>query len=231
MVHSDTIRSAFSARLWDSLKKSGLDGRGAGAMLSRITGASPKASSKWLNGEAIPARSRLEIIARKTGVRPEWLEYGIEPMYPDADAPSSASAGNVYPVGNTPRKVPLLTRIPDDTETGMIMDDNVDEWVDTYIDVTEGMFALRVVGEVMLNPVGAPSFPEGTIIIVNPKKSPKHRSLVVVREPGKAPIFRKLSIVGDDRYLLPLNPRYEPEKITGPVQFLGCVVAGQIEIE
>ncbi|WP_415836086.1 hypothetical protein [Rheinheimera salexigens] len=35
-----------------------------------------KAANKWLNGESIPRRENLEIIAKSTKVRVEWLQYG-----------------------------------------------------------------------------------------------------------------------------------------------------------
>ncbi|MEE4465707.1 helix-turn-helix domain-containing protein, partial [Azotobacter chroococcum] len=48
----------------------------AGARLAEITKKTPKAASKWLNGEAMPGRANMLAIAEKLHVRAQWLQYG-----------------------------------------------------------------------------------------------------------------------------------------------------------
>lgn len=76
MVHIDEIRIAFVARLKASLAAHGIDQWGAGARLAEITKVTPKASSKWLNGETMPGPAKMLAIADALGVRVEWLQHG-----------------------------------------------------------------------------------------------------------------------------------------------------------
>ncbi|MDI5890634.1 helix-turn-helix transcriptional regulator [Halomonas sp. LR5S20] len=80
MVHSDDSRAEFSARLKKALEYAGQSGRGEGARLARLARVTPKAASKWLNGEARPGHDKLMLIANALRVREEWLDYGKGPM-------------------------------------------------------------------------------------------------------------------------------------------------------
>lgn len=53
------------------------------------------------------------------------------------------------------------------TEPGVRKED-AEEWVYTTALVSEMAFALRVRGDSMTNPLGSPSIPEGSIVIVEP---------------------------------------------------------------
>ena len=76
MVQIEEIRAAFVARLKKSLSAHGIDQWGAGARLAEIAKVTPKASSKWLNGESMPGPAKMQAIARALGVKIEWLQYG-----------------------------------------------------------------------------------------------------------------------------------------------------------
>ncbi|QTP60905.1 helix-turn-helix transcriptional regulator [Billgrantia antri] len=80
MVHTDISRAEFSARLKEALEHAGFAGRGEGARLARAIKVTPKAVSKWLNGEARPGHDKLVQIADALRVRVEWLDYGKGPM-------------------------------------------------------------------------------------------------------------------------------------------------------
>jgi phage repressor protein C with HTH and peptisase S24 domain len=75
MVHIDEIRSAFTSRLKQSLAAKGIDQWGAGARLAEIAKVTPKAASKWLNGEALPGPAKMQAIAAFLGVKIEWLQH------------------------------------------------------------------------------------------------------------------------------------------------------------
>lgn len=75
MVHIDEIRSAFTSRLKQSLAAKGIDQWGAGARLAEIAKVTPKAASKWLNGEALPGPAKMQAIAAYLGVKIEWLQH------------------------------------------------------------------------------------------------------------------------------------------------------------
>ncbi|WP_110601499.1 hypothetical protein [Salinicola lusitanus] len=94
MVHTGN-RDEFSSRLHMALRRAGKDGYGMGARLARAMRVTPKAASKWLNGEARPGHDRKVALARWLGIREEWLDYGRgemlrsdTPTPPDADAAS-----------------------------------------------------------------------------------------------------------------------------------------------
>ena len=75
MVQIEEIRAAFASRLKKSLAAKGIDQWGAGARLAEIAKVTPKAASKWLNGEAIPGPAKMQAIASFLGVRIEWLQH------------------------------------------------------------------------------------------------------------------------------------------------------------
>lgn len=89
MVDTQEIRDAFAARL-----NAALDdvadvrvGRGRNVdfhalMKAKAPGfnSSKQATHKWLRAESMPEKDNMRMIARLTGVRAEWLEYGDGPM-------------------------------------------------------------------------------------------------------------------------------------------------------
>lgn len=76
MVHIEDIRAAFVVRLKKALSAHGIDQWGAGARLAEIAKVTPKASSKWLNGESLPGPAKMNAIADALGVKIEWLQHG-----------------------------------------------------------------------------------------------------------------------------------------------------------
>jgi phage repressor protein C with HTH and peptisase S24 domain len=76
MVQIEEIRAAFVSRLKKSLAAHGIDQWGAGARLAEIAKVTPKASSKWLNGESMPGPAKMQSIADALQVKVEWLQHG-----------------------------------------------------------------------------------------------------------------------------------------------------------
>lgn len=76
MVQIEEIRAAFVARLKKALSAHGIDQWGAGARLAEMAKVTPKASSKWLNGETLPGPAKMSAIATALGVKIEWLQHG-----------------------------------------------------------------------------------------------------------------------------------------------------------
>ncbi|WP_454841945.1 LexA family transcriptional regulator [Pseudomonas hormoni] len=83
MVHIEDIRAAFVVRLKKALAAHGIDQWGAGARLAKIAKVTPKASSKWLNGESLPGPAKMSAVADALGVKIEWLQHGAgeEPSF------------------------------------------------------------------------------------------------------------------------------------------------------
>lgn len=76
MVQIEDLRTAFVGRLKEALANREIPEWGAGARLAKMAGVTPKASSKWMNGESMPGGVKMLAIANALGVRVEWLEYG-----------------------------------------------------------------------------------------------------------------------------------------------------------
>ena len=96
MVQIEEIRAAFASRLKKSLAEKGIDQWGAGARLAEMTKVTPKAASKWLNGESIPGAAKMQAIAENLGVKIEWLQHGSGegpgPLVDRIDGESSTAA-------------------------------------------------------------------------------------------------------------------------------------------
>lgn len=75
MVQIEEIRASFASRLKKSIAAKGIDQWGAGARLAEIAKVTPKAASKWLNGESIPGPAKMQAIASFLGVKIEWLQH------------------------------------------------------------------------------------------------------------------------------------------------------------
>lgn len=104
-----------------------------------------------------------------------------------------------------------------------------EQMIESCVPVTDGMYALRVEGDSMLNPNGAPTFPEGTIIIVDPCRAAGNGSLVVARDGHGNATFKKLSYDAGRAFLVPLNPRWDPIPIKEELHICGVVVASQFD--
>lgn len=96
MVQIEDIRAAFASRLKKSLAEKGIDQWGAGARLAEMTKVTPKAASKWLNGESMPGAAKMQAIAENLGVKIEWLQHGSGegpgPLVDRIDGESSTAA-------------------------------------------------------------------------------------------------------------------------------------------
>ena len=101
-----------------------------------------------------------------------------------------------------------------------------DAWVTTSRRVSRSAYALRVKGGSMTNPTGRPTFPDGTIIIVDPNVPHLHGSLVVVRfDDENEATFKRYEEDGAAQFLVPLNPAYKVIQIDRPAAFCGVVVS------
>lgn len=164
-------------------------------------------------------------IAAVVKVRPEWLKTGKGPR----ELPSA----NVEDAERR-KRVPLISwvkaghfgDVEDHYEPG-----DAPEWVDVY-DTNPGdpSFALRVVGESMTSPIpGALSFPEGTIIVVDPTQGGAAGDFVVAKDIAtQKATFKKLVTDSGRWYLRPLNPAFPTVEIDDPsVRVIGRVIEYQ----
>ncbi len=140
--------------------------------------------------------------------RPEgWLDV------PHSQLPLQQRADrNVLPARDLQREVPLISWVQAGDWNNLVdafQPGDAERWVATYAKVSRHAFALRIIGDSMTNPNGAPSFPEGTIIIVDPERNAQPGKFVVVRQnAGSECTFKQLVRDAGKHYLKPLNPRY-----------------------
>ena len=141
--------------------------------------------------------------------RPEgWLDVPHSQLL----LPQPPADENVAPARDLRNEVPLISwvqagdwrNLEDNFHAG-----DAERWVATNASVGKHSFALRIVGDSMTNPGASPSFPEGTIIIVDPEREASPGRYVVVRQKSDTECtFKQLVRDAGKHYLKPLNPRY-----------------------
>ena len=104
MVHIDDLRAAFVARLKKALEAKEIPQWGAGARLAKMAKVTPKAASKWMNGESIPGAAKMLALATALDVKVEWLQHGAGP------GPGESATAICEPV--PPAQVTTLARPP-----------------------------------------------------------------------------------------------------------------------
>ncbi|GJK86891.1 TPA: helix-turn-helix transcriptional regulator [Citrobacter farmeri] len=73
MVHEEEIRKKFSERLSQACEKAGFQPHGRQTEIAKKMGLTPKAISKWFNGESIPRRGKLRELADLVGTTVAYL--------------------------------------------------------------------------------------------------------------------------------------------------------------
>ena len=194
---------------------------------------SKAAVSQWENGDTKNLRpANLFAVQNFTGYSAEWIATGAgPPRLKSKKASAGANAKTDFPVAS----VPLVSwvRAGQWNEVVDVYPPGQGEKpVYTTRKVGPRAYALRVVGDSMENPNGRPTYPQGSIIIVDPDREPRHGNAVIVRlEDSKEATFKQLIVEGGVQYLKPLNPRYPIMKIGSNASFCGVVVQTVIDEE
>ncbi|MFP8968595.1 helix-turn-helix domain-containing protein [Pokkaliibacter sp. CJK22405] len=125
-----------------------------------------------------------------------------------------------------PQRVPLLSWVQAGCWSESIPADPASaKMIPAPIRTTKSAFALEVRGDSMTAMVG-PSFPDGYLLIVEPKRQADHKSFVIARENGSDNCtFKQLIIDGNKKYLKPLNTQYSAFEINESTEICGIVVA------
>lgn len=206
-----------------------------GVEITRQIGVSSGAISQWRAGDNKPAGENLLGLAKILQCSPEWLltGRGPEPTHAFVVQEKGAAYFNTEPGPSVAKKVPLLSLVQAGawTEVEEKFMQEATEWRETTARVSKAAFALRVVGDSMLNPHGSPSIPEGSVVIVDPEIEPSNGKIVVARLEGtQEATLKKLVIDGAQRYLMPLNPAFKAIDINGNCKILGVVRKIEIDI-
>lgn len=120
----------FSDRLLIAVEKAGVKRHGAGMWLASFTHVTVKAANKWLNGESVPRREKVESIASHTGVRAEWLLFGNGQMTNTYNSASSVSEASPLDLEKlitkaTPRTQIELEKIAEAAADGRLTEDDI----------------------------------------------------------------------------------------------------------
>lgn len=122
------------------------------------------------------------------------------------------SERNVGPARDLRAEVPLISWVQAGNWRNLVdnfQPGDAERWIATNAKLSKHAFALRIVGDSMTNPGGVPSFPEGTVIILDPERSAQPGKFVVVRQNSDTECtFKQLVRDAGKHYLKPLNPRY-----------------------
>jgi SOS-response transcriptional repressor LexA len=141
-----------------------------------------------------PYKSSLEPIAKYFDISVDQL-LGEEPLLADWQ-----------PEEKLPKKTDAIKTVPMIPWANILNRTNIVSKIKKHVAIT-GNISNECFGVFMNDHSMEPLFSKGTILIFDPKKSPKDRSFVLAKLKGKEePIFRQLLIDVEERYLKPLNP-------------------------
>ncbi len=229
MVQIDEIRAGFSARLKKALADNQIDTWGAGVRLAKIASVTPKAASKWLNGEAIPGPTKMRAIAGALSVPLGWLQNGIEEIQQVSEVVSSREASNVAAIQQPHHmyRYPLVSWVTAGAwaEAVQPFPDGFSDQYDVSDYKAKGpAFWLEVKGDSMTS-LSTPSIPEGSQILVDTEADVRPGKLVIAKLAGSnEATFKKLVEDGGVRYLKPLNNAYPTIECTDDCRIIGVVV-------
>jgi SOS-response transcriptional repressor LexA len=100
-----------------------------------------------------------------------------------------------------------------------------------HVRATARMFALRVEGDSMQAPPGqSPSFPAGTLIVVDPDRAAKPGDYVIAKDVRtQSATFKRLVVDAGTWFLMPLNSSFQAIEIDDPAQrVIGVAVEWQV---
>lgn len=193
------------------------------AVLAKLVGVNRVTVTGWESGDYEPGGSNLQGLAAALKTNPQWIITGQgDPDWDEILYKPTEKFGV--------KKIPILSWVQagEWTESGApITEDDISEWIFTTANLSDEGFALRVRGDSMTNPNGAPSIPEGSFVVVDPDYgSPQevNGKIVVAQIVGSAEAtLKKFVIDGPLKYLVPLNPNYRVMEVNGNCKIVGVV--------
>ncbi|AUI88128.1 LexA family transcriptional repressor [Vibrio azureus] len=194
--------------------------------LAERVGVAQQSIHKIEDGRTLKPRNILQL-ASALKCSALWLQ-GLEPQDDNLavcnkDHTSPSNTAMVMTSGI--RSLPILSQAQAGDWAKVIHDKDQDfDQQITSVKVSEKAFAMRVTGNSMTNPFGYPSIPAGSVIVVEPCSSPDNGKIVVaILNDAPEATIKKLEIDGPQKYLLPLNPKYDPISISGNCRIIGYV--------
>ena len=210
----------------------------------------------WEAGESTPRHKKFAEIASATGVIEAWLASDSGPACYDEEGYArrpvlhedgeflceTSGTGTDYEINQAVRdvrsygyvtsRVPLVDWVAADRFSELKGHDelgNKHNWVQA-VSVSGLAYALTVRGDSMANPYGNPTFPDGTIIVVDPREALLNGRFIIAKIPEDAEAtFKRYEKEGGQVWLRPLNPKYDPIRAGSDIVFCGVVVGKAYE--
>lgn len=193
------------------------------AVLAKMVGVNRVTVTGWESGDFEPGGSNLQALAAALKCNPQWVISGLgDPESEDV----TSKPTEVFGV----KKIPVLSWVQagEWTDNGAsVTEDDISEWIYTTANLCDEGFALKVRGDSMTNPNGAPSIPEGSLVVVDPDYGSPYEvngKIVVAQLLGSTEAtLKKFVIDGPLKYLVPLNPNYRALEVNGNCKIVGVV--------
>lgn len=176
----------------------------------------------WFTGKRSPDPETLVQLSAILGVSLDTImtgsgfddELGI---LAEGAAPAAPATGSVPVLPASRVRAWLQDEVgPDEVPEGRIP---------MFDPVSERAFAVRVEGDAMNNPRDFPTFPAGSVVIVDPDEEPRVGDIVLIEfEPGQEPTLKQWIRDGGIDYGAPLNPRFPLREILDISEILGVVL-------
>lgn len=169
--------------------------------IARAINVSPSMVLRYISGQATPRLDILEAMSKWLDVSLTWLRDGVEyAQIIEIPLFSWEQAHQWKPGLKSPHR--YSASLPPQL-------------------INKALFALEI-----MNDASRPAFPPGTIIILDPEKTPKHGELVIAAEKDqKEAIFRVFLIDQNDRYLKSFNAEFPPKLIDKSTIIKGVFIA------
>lgn len=219
MARYEGDKIAFAKRLNEALEEKGLVERGRAGKLQSMLRDPPSrvAISKWLSGESLPEVKRLGEISRLIGRSVQWMLTGQ-----DEEQEWTPSSDGIVPIIAWDDVSEFCN------EDAEFDDSEIICHIPSPVQVGKRAFGVRVKGDSMISRDGGRSYPEGTVLIVDPDVEPSVGKKVVAIVGGET-TFKDLVSDAGKWYLKPLNPQYKMLLVSEGVNCCGVVRCAILE--
>lgn len=168
---------------------------------------------RLLNENTDPRASTLTAIASYFQITVDQL-LGNQPIMKTSSGVVDKSTTVYLPVFSLAKTSELIKMLD------KVVPSNWSKWVDVEPSIKKTCFAVEVAGDSMW-----PDFTEGTLIIVDPSLTPKHRNYVLC-QPHKTNelLFRQYIEERDEKFLKPINYVYKTIPLQKKDTILGVII-------
>ncbi|EBO4370702.1 phage repressor [Salmonella enterica] len=208
---------------WYDIAKQRIDQLGLNQdKVAEHLGVTKGAVSHWLNGRRSPSIQEIGAIFQYLGVTD--VRFNVD---------------GTFSVGESTEQKPVKPQFEypffSHVQAGMFTPEfrtftqrDAEGWVSTTKKASDSAFWLEVEGHSMTAPAGSrPSFPEGMLILVDPKDPVDPGDFCIARLCGDEFTFKKLIKDSGQVFLQPLNPQFPIMPCNEQCRVVGKVVASQ----